>query len=409
MVSLGSSEEILLADAKIMLLQKLKDLSGKRNVDEAFTEWLLGRDDLPLRLQESVEEITGRQDNQMRYQDVAVLGYSAAAGSLEERIEKYFYTGINWLIGREPFYAGRLQAFGIDIVSLLGITLGVTASGDKALKEKYRSWLSKFIEKSFEARISDWKVCLLFSICQLSNINTSRALITDDRFADIRIALSSKGVLSYGTPSEEEDLVNALINIKRQGTCEIDEGHAALRLAALIFIQNLPLSASISKPSISDVAKALNRIPAAFRRWTWEDKPRTKTGTPRQWHIDNEYHVQNFLYFLLTPLFPDLKDEDYTSSVGPIHPRLDLAIPSLGLIVEVKFMRASDKPQKMIEQIATDASLYLVQGSGFQFILPFIWDDSCRTQEYDSMRNGLLQIDGIVEPVIIARPGIINR
>ena len=60
----------------------------------------------------------------------------------------------------------------------------------------------------------------------------------------------------------------------------------------------------------------------------------------RQWHVDNEYHVQNLLWVLLAPIFPDLDDEQYLTKIGQKNPRADLYIPSMKLIVEAKFLRA---------------------------------------------------------------------
>lgn len=153
----------------------------------------------------------------------------------------------------------------------------------------------------------------------------------------------------------------------------------------------------------------LKLVPAGLRRWTWEDKPRTIKGEARKWYIDNEYHVQNLLYLLLFPAFPDIKEEEHTPSVGQQNPRSDLAIPSLELIIEVKFMRANVTPQKIIEEIAADASLYLVEGSLYKQIIPFIWDDSRRNEEHELMRQGLKKINGIFDAVIISRPNKMNN
>ncbi len=140
-------------------------------------------------------------------------------------------------------------------------------------------------------------------------------------------------------------------------------------------------------------------------RWTWEKRARTRGGESRKWHIDNEYHVQNLLYLLLAPVFLDLTDEDYTPSVGQMHPRADLGIPSLRLIIEVKFMRSNDNPQDMIEQIAADSGLYLVENSSYSQIVAFIWDDSRRSEQHDLLRVGLRQLRGVVDAVIVSRPG----
>ncbi len=134
---------------------------------------------------------------------------------------------------------------------------------------------------------------------------------------------------------------------------------------------------------MEDVIKLLKRVPTGLRRWTWEKKSPIRSSQARQWHIENEYHVQNLLYFLLAPFFADIREEEYTPSVGQKQPRVDLAIPSLKLVIEIKFWYAKDKPQKVIGEIAEDTSLYLAEGSSYEQIIAFIWDDFRRTEEHD--------------------------
>jgi len=157
--------------------------------------------------------------------------------------------------------------------------------------------------------------------------------------------------------------------------------------------------------SLEDVSKLLKRVPPGLRRWTWEKKSRTQGGTPRQWYIENEYHVQNLLYFLLAAVFPDIREEEYTRSVGQKKPRGDLEIPSLKLVIEIKFWYRNDKPQKIIDEIAADTSLYLAEGSPHEQMIAFIWDDSCRTEEHDLLDSGLKTLPGIFDVVIVSRPG----
>ena len=157
--------------------------------------------------------------------------------------------------------------------------------------------------------------------------------------------------------------------------------------------------------SLEDVSKLLKRVPAGLRRWTWDPKSRTQGGTPRQWYIENEYHVQNLLYFLLAAVFADIREEEYTGSVGQKKPRVDLVIPSLKLVIETKFWYDQDKPQRIIEEIAEDTSLYLAQGSPHEQMIAFIWDDSCRTEEHDLLDSGIKNLKGIFDVVIVSRPG----
>jgi len=157
--------------------------------------------------------------------------------------------------------------------------------------------------------------------------------------------------------------------------------------------------------SLEDVSKLLKRVPAGLRRWTWEEKSRTQGGKPRQWYIENEYHVQNLLYFLLAAVFADIREEEYTRSVGQKKPRVDLEIPSLKLVIEIKFWYRRDRPQKIIGEIAEDTSLYLAEGSPHEQMIAFIWDDSRRTEEHDLLESGIKTLPGIFDVVIVSRPG----
>lgn len=405
MVPVASAEELLLGDARIMLLRELTPLSGKKNLEEAFAAWLLGDTYISFKLTEAASEVAVHVGGQRRYQDVAILGFAAASNRLQDIHRHALREGLIWISGREPLLDGRLQGFCIDVVALLGIVLGAKVLDDDISTASLREWISSFIQHSFQSRLEDWQICLLIAVCQIVGVHIQTTVPESGDLADVRVALYSKRTLGYLIPDQEKDRLDSLLLMK----CGFDSGtnsyRAALRLAAFELIQSSVPSANLARPTVEDVVRILNRVPAAFRRWTWEDRSRTSRGSARKWHIDNEYHVQNLLYFLLAPIFPDLKEEEYTPSVGPMHPRADLGIPSLGVIIEVKFMRSTHTPQKMIEQISADCGLYLVDESPYHQIISFIWDDSRSSQEYDCMRDGLMKLRGVVESVIVARPG----
>ena len=194
--------------------------------------------------------------------------------------------------------------------------------------------------------------------------------------------------------------------IRTESPVNLGVPRAAIRLAALDWIRRARPVADIRNVSIAELCNLLRELPAGLKKWTWELRARTKTSPEaRKWHVDNEYHVQNLLWLLMAPIFPDLIDEDATPKVGPVQPRADIGIPSLRVIVEAKFMRPTDAPKDMIEQIAEDASLYLVLGSKYDSLIPFIWDDSRRTEHHGEMVRGLRQISGVKDAVIVSRPG----
>src|SRR5207249_4311781 len=154
---------------------------------------------------------------------------------------------------------------------------------------------------------------------------------------------------------------------------EISYERAAMRSAALkLLVRSAPVIAP-ERVTVEALVRLIGRVPAGLRKWTWETAPRTPNGIGRQWHIDNEYHVQNLLWMLLSPIFPDLDDEQYLTKIGPKNPRADLYIPSMKVVVEAKLLRASDRIRKVIDEIAADLSLYRALGNECEGIIAFIW------------------------------------
>lgn len=157
--------------------------------------------------------------------------------------------------------------------------------------------------------------------------------------------------------------------------------------------------------SLDDLLGFLEHIPVGLKKWTWEDKGRTKDAEPIKWRVENEYHVQNLLYVLLAPVFNDIADEVYLQPVGQKTPRADIYLPSLHTIIEVKYRKNTKKTfRDLIGEIAEDASLYRadLKYKDAQ-IVNFLWDCTRATQEHSKFHEGVLTI-GIDGCVVISAP-----
>ena len=155
------------------------------------------------------------------------------------------------------------------------------------------------------------------------------------------------------------------------------------------------------------LARQFDQRPSELRR-DWEIAPRTRRSAVARWDIENEYHVQNLLWAVLAPLFLDVNDEETLPPIGQKSPRVDLSIPSLGTIVEVKFMRPTTPFQNIIEEIAADTSLYTTDHR-WTSIIPFVWDDARRMEEHQKLVAGLKQLPGVIGAVVVSRPGKMDR
>lgn len=162
--------------------------------------------------------------------------------------------------------------------------------------------------------------------------------------------------------------------------------------------------------SLDDLLGFLEHIPVGLKRWTWEDTPRTRGAAPVKWRVENEYHVQNLLYVLLAPVFNDIADEVYLQPVGQKTPRVDLYLPSLHTIIEVKYRKDAKKSfQALIGEIAEDASLYRSDAKyKAARIVSVLWDCTRATQEHAKFIEGVLKIDGMSGCVVINAPSTMD-
>lgn len=399
--------ELLFDDANAALVQRVAAVRGQHNLEEAFASWLMPEQIPGVSIAGSTRLASAHAGAERSYKDVAILGFAAVMGHVDNDQRNSLLAGLQWLAGREPFlYYGQPMPFCMDAVALLGITLGAKSLAEAAIVHAISNWLGKFINGSYRM-LSGWQKCLLASAQRYIGMSPDLQVPGESAVADVRVALHSKGLLQ-GQVKVEEDERDTLLLVKSGQNSSLDAAQASLRLAAFNWVRQSAPVLSPNRVTVSQVSDLLRGVPFALRRWTWEDLPRTarKDAIGRKWHIDNEYHVQNLLWTILAPIFPELQDEEYVSVVGPLHPRTDICIASLNLIIEVKFMRANMRPQELIEEIAADVSLYLTGSSSYNKIIVFIWDDARRSEQHAFIIHGLKKLNGVDDAIIVSRPGV---
>lgn len=147
----------------------------------------------------------------------------------------------------------------------------------------------------------------------------------------------------------------------------------------------------------------LKRLSLGLERWPWA----SSADDPRRvrWPISNEDHVQSLLWTALAPAVPGLKYEETLPSVGRLHPRVDLALPSSELVIEAKFIRRAADFARVTEEIAADASLYTaVRAATYSRMLVFVWDDSRSSERHLQLVEGLREFRGVLDVIVVSRP-----
>ncbi|OBA49807.1 hypothetical protein A5789_30400 [Nocardia sp. 852002-51101_SCH5132738] len=151
----------------------------------------------------------------------------------------------------------------------------------------------------------------------------------------------------------------------------------------------------------SHVGVLLGRFSDAMRQWRYDGDNLAK---PIRWPITQEREVQNILWLMLRPVFDDLVDEETLRKFGHSTYRADFGIPSLGLLIEVKYARRASDFKEFEKEISEDYVAYLTDNYPYEKLAVFIYDESASVQEHGTTRNALLKLPHITDVVIASRP-----
>ncbi|MBD9522791.1 hypothetical protein IB262_23120 [Ensifer sp. ENS02] len=360
----------------------------------AFSAWVL--DDVDC-LSQEVSRALAASENNMLPEQVAALGYGKACGLLADAQNNLLLNEIQQFSGRKFFSAGRPLRVEIDGIALLGIALAVREFTDQ-------TWLSDLLSRSAkEVGHNTWTLGLVSAARDL--IGTGPTLQDP---ADLAFALALRGI-----GNADDGLATSAWQIASQLPSSPNLGldRLSVRLSAFDGVVARSSHVRIASPGFVDLLLAIRGVPRAMKHWAFETKPRTPRSEIAVWHVENEYHVQALLWTILAPIFPDLEDEENLPSVGHKRPRVDLAVPSIRTLIEVKYMRGGAQSDfaKVIDEVAADASLYLSTTKAFDKIVAFVWDDSAHSEQHHELQTGLEKIKGVEAAVVVSRPGRMGR
>lgn len=409
MVPVASSSKAAKGPLIGAVVDQLTNLVGDTSVLEphvrAFVCWIDPAAHPAPELTALAVEAAGLQGAAFTYRHVAVLGFAASARQEQSDGRDRLAEGLTWLSNRRWFVHGRPPTLEADGIALLGISLALANLPPGDDRNKLTTWLAELLQRSGTlCANADWEAALIDAARAITRTETSDGKRPAVRLAALAVALTGRGVLQI----DESVETVALASIFELGPgLELGPARAAAHLAALRWLVRAAPRAVRGRATPGQVVELLSEVSHGLRLWTWEEKPRKRNAQAVRWEIANEYHVQNLLWAILAPIFPDLENEEYLRSLGHKHPRADLVIPSLKLIVEAKFIYKGQESEfaSAIEEVAADAGLYLAGSSPFNALVPFVWDNSGRVESHGELRNGLLQIPKVVGAVIVPRPG----
>lgn len=389
------------------------DLTHLRQTLEGRTET---PDDLPLHLKAFTWWMRGQAGWEKGILDVvsAAVGaarlpdHAAAAGfawlslSQPPAEVELISNCIAWLAERRYFLSSRPLTLERDGVAVLGLSLAIRALPDA---ESLRQWLEDFITKALNTLPSDTWEGSLISAARIVLDPAQESVLLPKLKGEVAAALCERRLIgSYVGRGEA-----ASEAITRMDGVEEGPARAAVLLVAFDRLLKDNIPARLANIEIRDVCRIVQGLPRTMKRWVWDETKKTPRSVPGRWDIENEYHLQSLLWAIFAPIFDDLDDEEYLKSIGQLKPRCDLAIPSLNLIIEAKFIRPGTSFAKIIGEIAEDVTIYLRSDTPWRHLIAVVWDDGARTEEHHEFLNGLRNIDGIVDAVVIPRPAKMRR
>lgn len=109
--------------------------------------------------------------------------------------------------------------------------------------------------------------------------------------------------------------------------------------------------------------------------------------------IDDEYDLQDLAYFALRLVYSDVVHESPAGSVGPKSSRVDFRIPSLDLLVELKYARG-ENAKEVSEQMMADISYYGSQSNyrGIKHIIFMLYDHGNAMPSWANLRDEMQAI-----------------
>jgi hypothetical protein len=120
--------------------------------------------------------------------------------------------------------------------------------------------------------------------------------------------------------------------------------------------------------------------------------------------ITSEREVHNIIWIMLRPVFDDLVDEETLLKRGHSTYRADFGIPSLGLLIEVKYARKAADFKTFEKEVYEDYVAYLTGNGPYRKMTVFIYDESVSVQEHGTTRKALLDLPNMTDVIIVCRP-----
>ena len=368
--------------------------------------YFLGRTPVPGLRQETRQlSASWLEENRARLGQTPVLaaiGYGLADSSpgTQSTARSMLASGLRRLMSRNPF-TDRLT-FAYDLPQVVGIGLGARALA--ADLPEFSEWFAGTLQDERLQPSGRFQALLYEHVRALLTGQIAAAPIRQDDDVSIialRYWMASAGTVRPPDADEHRNLQKRITGeALRTDLDQLSVSRTALIYRAVTAI----LDASVDQVilSRSHLVAILERFEAAMRRWRFDTDSLQK---PIIWPVTAEREVQDILWLVLRSVFDDVVEEETLPKVGHSTYRADFGIPSLGVLIEVKYARKGSDFKTIETEVMIDSVAYLHGVTAYREIVVFIYDASASVQEHDTTAAALRGIDSISDVIIVSRPG----
>lgn len=354
----------------------------------------------------SSQNWTDKNMDEKNVYHIAALGYSTKLhiDDVQEKARQSFERGLE-IIKKRNHFTGSHLSFPFQPTTFLGLVLGAKSIGDEKTRERYLEWFTWVLkERCSQGDISSFHD-LFYNHIEYHLRNQPAGLGNIDKYS----TLEELSFIEWGQrtgffilPGNQKNVENMRKKILR---LLIDEDLSTMEpeKAAIIWASvNFCITKGIGQILISPhhVSSILNRFQSAMRRWRYDHKSKN----PIKWPITQEREVQDITWLILRSYFNDLVDEETLPKFGHSSYKPDFGIPSIGLLVEVKYARKKGDFKNIEKEVMEDSIGYLQNTDRYNKIIVFIYDHSCSVQEHEETKRALKKLKQIEDVIIVSRP-----
>lgn len=113
-----------------------------------------------------------------------------------------------------------------------------------------------------------------------------------------------------------------------------------------------------------------------------------RRGERPDFEIDCETDVQDLLFAIMKPIFPDARPEEYTPKDATDSKRIDFVIPDISTVIEVKYVRDSNHAGNLADELKIDIASYHAH-ENCQRMYCIVWDGDSEIDDVENFESDL--------------------